>query len=90
MEMPQHFINIGERMEAVWCLLQVPDTAVVALIGMGGVGRTGILLLMFWHLWHFHRLGLDCVCVQCQFDGFSFCICTTYGHWLATECTETH
>ena len=48
MEMPQHFINIHERTEAVWRQLQVPGTAVVALVGMGGVGRIGILLLMFW------------------------------------------
>ena len=54
MEMPQHFINVGERMEAVWHQLQVPDTAVVALVGMGGIGRVGVVLLMFWHLWHFH------------------------------------
>lgn len=48
MEVPQNFIGIGDRMEAVWHQLQVPDTAVVALVRMGDVGRIGVLLLMCW------------------------------------------
>ena len=44
MKMPQHFISINARVEAVWHLLQVPDTAVVALVGMGGIGGTGTML----------------------------------------------
>ena len=54
MEMPQHFISFDERIESVWRQLQVPDTAVVALVGMGGIGRIAILLLMFWVVRHFH------------------------------------
>ena len=54
MEMPQHFIIFDEIIEAVWRQLQVSDIAVVALVGMGGVGRIGILLLMFWVVRHFH------------------------------------
>lgn len=37
--MPQHFIDIGDRLETVWLMLQQQDTKVVALVGMGGVGR---------------------------------------------------
>ena len=53
MGMPQHFINIGERSEAAWHLLLLPDTAVVALVGMGGVG-IDILISMLRHPWSFH------------------------------------
>ena len=64
MGMPHHFINIGERVEAVWHLLQMPDAAVVALVGMGGIGTIGILLFMLWYLWHLHGLNLDVVCTM--------------------------
>ena len=52
-EMPQHFIDFGERVEAVWGLFHESDTAVVALVGIGGIGRMGILLAIFWCLCHF-------------------------------------
>ena len=50
--MPQHFIDIGEKIEAVWHLLQMPDTAVVALVGMAGIGRIAVLLVVLFNLWH--------------------------------------
>ena len=36
--MPAHFIDIGERVEAVWSILMQQDTSVLGLVGMGGVG----------------------------------------------------
>lgn len=43
-EMPQHFVELEERVKKVWNLLQVPDVIVVALVGMGGIGREDIFL----------------------------------------------
>ena len=40
--MPQHFIELDDRVEAVWNKLQVPNKAVVALVGMGGIGEEGV------------------------------------------------
>lgn len=39
MHIPEHFIRIDDRVKAVEGLLQQPETKVVALVGMGGVGE---------------------------------------------------
>ena len=39
MEMPLHFMDHEQKVEEVWQLLQVADMKVVALVGMGGIGR---------------------------------------------------
>ena len=41
-QMPQHFIELNDRVEAVWNMLQLPNQAVVALVGMGGIGEEGL------------------------------------------------
>ena len=41
-QMPQHFIELDDRVEAVWNKLQVPNSTVVALVGMGGIGEEGL------------------------------------------------
>ena len=54
-EMPEHFINHSERVEQVWQLLQKQGSPVVALVGMGGIGRPYLLLSVLWYpqLQHF-------------------------------------
>ena len=41
-QMPQHFIELNDRVEAVWNMLKLPNQAVVALVGMGGIGEEGL------------------------------------------------
>ena len=41
-QMPQHFIELNDRVEAVWNMLRLPNQAVVALVGMGGIGEEGL------------------------------------------------
>ena len=41
-QMPQHFIELNDRVEAVWNMLQLPNQAVVALVGRGGIGEEGL------------------------------------------------
>lgn len=41
--MSHHFIDIRERVEAVWGMLQQRGGTMVALFGIGGVGGDGIL-----------------------------------------------
>ena len=43
-KMPEHFIDFGERVEAVWSMLMQQGTSVVGLFGMGGVGTQAQLL----------------------------------------------
>lgn len=47
-QMPQHFINLNDRVEAVWSMLEVANRTVVALVGMGGVGEEGLSLEQQW------------------------------------------
>ena len=37
--MPQHRINIDDRIAAVRAMLRQSGTSIVALVGMGGIGR---------------------------------------------------
>ena len=39
--MPEHYVEINDRVQAVESLLQCTSAAVVAMVGMGGVG-------MYW------------------------------------------
>ena len=58
-QMPQHFIELNDRVEAVWNMLRLPNQAVVALVGMGGIGEEGLEpeQLRCW----------TCVCLHCGF-----------------------
>lgn len=47
--MPQHFVDLGDRVQVVWDLLKVPDKAVVALVGLGGIGGEGLQPLDIYH-----------------------------------------
>ena len=83
-ELPHHFTNISERVEIVWHLLQVPDTAAVALVGMGGIGRmhfafSGLASVGF----SLTRFGMW-LCGPCLM-GFCFGVFTIYGHQLPAE-----
>lgn len=45
---PQHFIDIADRVEAVWDILQQQGTKVVALVGRGGIGRKEFFFKCSW------------------------------------------
>ena len=48
MQMPQHFTELDDRVETVWSKLRVPNTAVVALVGMGGIGEEILYPEQIW------------------------------------------
>ena len=41
-QMTKHFIELNDRVEAVWSKLQVPNSIDVALVGMGGTAEEGL------------------------------------------------
>lgn len=77
-DMPDHFMNLSERVEAVWDLLQLPDTRIVALVGMGGIGRRDLSLQCC--SFHGVSIALQAVFVEQLLEEFLFCIIVPSDH----------
>ena len=89
MEMPLHFMDHKEKVEEVWQLLQVADMKVVALVGMGGIGRENFFLPILWHPQFSHCLSLTVYGLY-MFEHFSVFIVVSINACQPSIVTTAH